>query len=843
MNLPIREIEDEFVDAYEERNRIILSGPTGSGKSTQVPQILLKKGLLNGGELLVLQPRRIATRALARRVAYELGERMGGRIGYQIRNDAVVSRNTVVRFVTEGILLRKFINDPTLSGVSGIVFDEFHERSLYADMALARALRLQKEKRTELRIVVMSATLDSEALEMYLNPCRTVVSEGRVFPVDISYVKEKVGGSKLPIWEMAAEQVSESVKGIDQGHTLVFMPGAYEIGRTIKTLGQRLSASEFRLLPLHSDLDSREQDAALDGSDRRKIIVSTNVAETSLTIDDVRLVVDSGQARIARYDPARGLNTLWIEKISHASARQRAGRAGRTGPGKCVRLWSERDHSQRPEFDEPEIQRMDLSESILTILATGIDSLDTFEWFEPPSDERMSEAKDALSLLGAIDGEGRLLSTGRRMAEFPLHPSYGAMMLAADRYGCVEDAALAAAIAQSKGIFLRKTDKEVSRRRDALITDSVDSDLLTQIQAWKAAKANRYDLGFCREMGIYVSTARKVEKIASQILDCAKYADIACRNASEVPDSSIVKSILAGFPDRVCRRLDRGTLRCEMTGQIRGSLARESKARDASLLVACEITEIGHQQGDVTIVFGLCSEIKQEWLKELYPKEFESGKETIFDEKKKRVVERIFTRYRDLDIECRENLDVSMELAAAELAKLIESGKAKLDKWDASVENYLAKVELVASCFPEYEIELLDEEARSLLVEQCCYGAKSLRDLKKQEVTPVLKSWFGTEVDQLVQSHTPDRLRLENGHSGRLRYISEGAVLSAKIQELYDLADTPTICEGRCQLRIEILAPNMRPVQLTDSLPEFWESTYPNIRKELKGRYPKHEWR
>ena len=207
-----------------------------------------------------------------------------------------------------------------------------------------------------------------------------------------------------------------------------------------------------------------------------------------------------------------------------------------------------------------------------------------------------------------------------------------------------------------------------------------------------------------------------------------------------------------------------------MTGQIRGSLARESKARDASLLVACEITEIGHQRGDVTVVFGLCSEIKEEWLKELYPKDFESGKEAVFDEKKKRVVERIFTRYRDLDIECKENLDVSLELAAAELAKLVESGKAKLDKWDASVETYLAKVELLASCFPEYEIELLDQEVRSLLVEQCCHGAKSLRDLKTQEVMPILKSWVGTEVDQLVQSHTPDRLRLENGRSGRLRY-------------------------------------------------------------------------
>ena len=843
MNLPIGEIEEEFLNAYREGNRIVLSAPTGSGKSTQIPQILLKNRLLEEGELLVLQPRRIAARALARRVAYELGEKMGDRIGYQIRNETIVSRNTVVRFVTEGILLRKFINDPRLSRVSGIIFDEFHERSLHADIALARVLQLQKVDRPELRIVVMSATLDSKALEAYLDPCRAVVSGGRVFPVDISHIKERAGGNDTPIWEVAAKQVSESVKATDEGHALVFMPGAYEIGRTIKALGQRLSASEFRLLPLHSELGSREQDAALDSSDRRKVIVSTNVAETSLTIDNVRLVVDSGQARVARYDPVRGLNTLWIEKISHASASQRSGRAGRTGPGKCIRLWSERDHSQRAEFDEPEVQRMDLSESLLTLLATGIESLDTFDWFEQPSEDRLLEAKRLLSMLGAIDGDGRLTSAGRRIAEFPLHPRYGAMMLAADRYDCVEDAALAAAIAQSQGIFLRKADKEVSKRRDALIGDCSESDLLAQTRAWRMGRANRFDLGFCRELGIYGRTAKQVEHVAKQILSCAKYADVACRQPSETPESNVLKAILAGFPDRVCRRLDRGTLRCEMTGQLRGSLARESKAKDASLLVVCEITEIGHQKGEVTVVFGLCSQIQEEWLEELYPKEFESGVETIFDEKKKRVIERRFKRYRDLNIECRENLDVSSELAAAQLAKLVESGKAKLDKWDASVDNYLAKVELLASCFPEYNIEPLNEEARSLLIEQCCLGAKSLRDLKKQEVMPALKSWFGTEVDKLVQSLTPDRLHLENGRSGRLRYTADGAILSAKIQELYDLADTPRICEGRYQPRIEILAPNMRPVQLTDSLPDFWDSSYPNIKKELKGRYPKHEWR
>jgi len=305
----------------------------------------------------------------------------------------------------------------------------------------------------------------------------------------------------------------------------------------------------------------------------------------------------------------------------------------------------------------------------------------------------------------------------------------------------------------------------------------------------------------------------------------------------------IVKCVLSGFPDRVCKRLDRGTLRAEMTGGLRGALARESFARDSKLLVACEISEIGKQSGEVNTVLNLCSRIEREWLEELFPERFESGKEVAFDEKQKRVLERHFVRYRDLMIESIENLDVDLEMAAEVLAGLIENGKARLEKWNSEVDAYLERVKLVSSRFPEYEIEEFDEDARKLLVEQCCHGAKSLRDLKRQEVLSVIKNWFGPEVESVVEREAPLRLRMANGKWGRVRYEAEGPILSAKIQELYDLTETPTLCSGRCSPKLEILAPNMRPVQITESLDAFWSTSYPSIKKELAGRYPKHEWR
>src|ERR1700722_13199038 len=344
-DLPIYELRAGIIESLRSVPRLILQAPTGSGKSTQVPQMLLDEGLAGDGQIIILQPRRLPTRMLAARVAHERNARLGEEVGYQIRLDNVSTTKTRIRFVTEGVLLRQMVGDPNLTGVTVLIFDEFHERHLYGDIALARALEIQALARSDLRIVVMSATLDTDLLESHLRPCNVLTSQGRMFPVEIEYLKRETVDE--PPWEVAADAFAEAPE--DGGDVLIFMPGAYEIGRTI----QEIKRSDFKggVLPLNGDLSPRLQDATVATYPERKIVVSTNVAETSLTIDGVTLVIDSGLAKIAKYDPHRGINTLITEKISRASADQRAGRAGRTAPGRCVRLWSERDHLNRRAQD------------------------------------------------------------------------------------------------------------------------------------------------------------------------------------------------------------------------------------------------------------------------------------------------------------------------------------------------------------------------------------------------------------------------------------------------------------------------------------------------------------
>jgi ATP-dependent helicase HrpB len=424
--LPIYEIERDIIARLKTGRRLILSAPTGSGKSTQVPQMLLRHGLLGGGQVVILQPRRLATRLLASRVAQELGVQLGNEVGYQIRFENITSPQTKIRFVTEGVLLRQMIDDPNLRGVSVLIFDEFHERHLYGDITLARALDLQEQHQPDLNLIVMSATLDAELLGKYMNDietaplpscghplparrgegrgeghessqsnfsCSILSSEGRVFPVEVKYAAKPGYTDKRPVWEQAAEAFSHYVSSGGEGDVLVFMPGGYEISQTIEAIRHTSESKGFILLPLHGELSPKDQDAAVARYGQRKVVVSTNVAETSLTIDGIRLVIDSGLARIPRYDPYRGINTLLIEKISQSSADQRTGRAGRTAPGVCMRLWSREEHGHRLVQELPEIKRLDLAEVVLTLKAAGVDDLRKFRWLEPPNEQSLTHAE------------------------------------------------------------------------------------------------------------------------------------------------------------------------------------------------------------------------------------------------------------------------------------------------------------------------------------------------------------------------------------------------------------------------------------------------------------------
>ncbi|MEP6975043.1 MAG: helicase-related protein, partial [Spartobacteria bacterium] len=519
-DLPIYELEDEFVRALTAQPRLILQAPTGSGKSTQVPQILLDRGLLGEGEVVVLQPRRLATRLLASRVAAERKVRLGDEVGYQIRFEKIASKKTRIRFVTEGILLRQLLQDPELRGVAAILFDEFHERHLYGDITLARALQLQETTRPDLQLVVMSATLESDKLEKYLAPCPTLTSSGRMHPVVVAYLTKPVRAENYPIWDLAADEL-ERIAAQTEGDVLIFMPGKYEITRTISALRASRLSDRFIPLPLYSELPPAEQDAALARYEKRKVIVATNVAETSLTIDGVRVVIDSGVARIARFDPRRGINTLFIEKISRASADQRTGRAGRTAPGHCLRLWTESEHLERAAQELPEVKRLDLAEVVLTLKASGIEDIAGFRWLESPDPKALENAEQLLTDLGAIRA-GKLTSLGRRMLAFPVHPRYARMLLAAQEQRCVRGIALIAALTQGRNLLRRAEGKEMRDEREDFFGGEDESDLFILLRAFRFAEKNNFDPRRCARLGVNGGAAREAAQLWEQFLSIAR---------------------------------------------------------------------------------------------------------------------------------------------------------------------------------------------------------------------------------------------------------------------------------------------------------------------------------
>ena len=842
--LPIYELEEALVASLKGSGRVVVQAPTGSGKSTQIPQILLRRGFLDGGEVVVLQPRRLATRMLAKRVAEETGTALGDLVGYQIRLESRTSRQTRIRFVTEGILLRQMTFDPELRGVNVLVFDEFHERHLYGDISLAKALKVQREARPDLRIVVMSATLDAGALRDYLAPCDTLVSRGRTYPVATEYLPRAVSFEADPVWDVAAREC-ERIADRSTGDMLVFMPGAYEIGRTIQAIQGNRALRGFAALPLHGELPPEVQDLAVSRAATRKIIVSTNVAETSLTIDGVTAVIDSGLARMARFDPERGINTLLVEKISAASADQRAGRAGRTAPGVCVRLWTEREHGQRSLHELPEVKRLDLAEVVLTLKASGIEDLGSFPWFEKPDPKGLDRAESLLRDLAALAGPaGSITEVGRRMLRFPVHPRYARMLLEAQERGCVRSVAMMAALTQGRNFLLRGVPRQVEEAREELLGEEHESDFFLLMRAWRYADRANFSLDACRRIGVHAQAARQVGPLFEQFLQIAK-AEGLDTSEQRVDGTAVRKCVLAGFPDHLAKRLEASTLRCDLVHGRRGLLARESAVGKAPLLVAAEITEVGGRGGEVNVLLNIATAVEESWLRELFPGELKEVREVSFDAAAKRVVARRDRRFRDLVLESKSGSDdVPSTEGAALLAREVIAGRITIDAWDESVEQWILRVNRMAEWFPEYEVNPIGPADRLTLVEQVCYGETSARGAKGREVMPTLRDWLTAEQLAAMDQVVPERLTMGNGRKSRLTYSKDGPpVLSARIQELYGIEGRFTLGQGRVPVRIEVLAPNQRPIQVTDDLSSFWREIYPKIKPELSRRYPRHEWR
>lgn len=799
--------------------------------------MLLDRVVPEGGRIVVLQPRRMAARLLAARVASERGESLGQTVGYQVRLEGKSSGLTRLLYVTEGILLRRLIGDPELRGVSALVFDEFHERHLYGDITLARALDLQEGARPDLKIVVMSATLETGDLERYLAPCEVLESSGRTFPVEIRHLDRSPGDR--PPWELAAEALAAHAP--PAGHALVFMPGAYEIQRTISEIRATPALRDFAVFALHGEMPAREQDEALASAAGRKIIVSTNVAETSLTIDGVTLVVDSGLARMACHDARRGINTLLVEKISRASADQRAGRAGRTAPGLCVRLWMTKDHEQRASSGLPEVKRLDLAEVVLSLKASGVADLEKFRWLEPPDPHALDRAVALLGDLGALEPGGAITALGRRMLAFPVHPRYARLLLEAEKLGCVKAACLLAALTQGRGLLAKSAPREVEQRRDEMLRDGAESDVSVQLRAFSAARRSNFDPARGRALGIPMQSARQAAQLAEKFEDLARGEGLDLTD-DPPPEHAMEKCMLAAFPDHLARRLDRGTRRCELVHGRRGLLARESVVT-GGLLVAGEITEIGGREGEVQTLLTLASPVREEWLQEMFPGEFSEETATLFDPVTRGVTARRLTRFRDLVLRSGPGGEPDPAAAARIWADKIAAGDLSLPLWNESVMSWIARLNCLAGWMPELELPPIGDGERRFLLEQLAQGVTSYRALKDQDPWPVLRGWLSGPQRAALEAYAPDRLPLPGGRGARVVYaVGQAPVLAATVQDLHGLEAPLTVAGGRQRVRVEVLAPNRRPIQVTDDPGSFWRNTYPQIRPEYARRYPKHRW-
>jgi len=839
--LPIDTLQDGLVAACGRVRRLVLRAPTGSGKSTRIPQMLLDLNLVQG-QIVVLQPRRIAARLLAARIAQERGVRLGGEVGYQIRFERVESAQTRIKFVTEALLLRQMASDPELKGIGAVVFDEFHERNLHSDVALALARRLQETHRPDLLIMAMSATLDTESVAKWLGSAETLAADGRAYPVQIEYT-HLPRNSTRPIWDAAAEQVRRVLREESEGDILVFMPGSYEIMRTIGAVRNLPESGGVDILPLYGELPPEEQDRAVKPSPGRKVIVATNVAETSLTIPGVRAVVDAGLARIARFDPHRGIDTLLVEPVSQASAEQRAGRAGRTGPGRCIRLWSQTDHEARPLREVPEIKRVDLSETILLLLTSGWGEAATFPWYEKPEDKALQRALTVLADLGAVDAQGKLTSLGRRMSVFPAHPRYARMLLAAGELDCVYEVCRIAGLAQGRDILFRKVDDRTENARDSVEQED-GSDFFPRLALLQRAVEMKFDADACDRFGVHGQAARQADQAARQFLRLAEGQGLPVSDRIADP-VAVRRCLLLGFSDRLAVRLDAGTLRCALVHGRTGELRRESSIRNAKILVAAEVDEI-QARGGVTTYLSLATAIEESWLQELFPAEFSTVNQVRYDGSQRRVVTRVERRFRDLVLEAKERDDAPSDAASRLLAEEVAAGRLELEKWDTPVDAWIRRVNFLAKHCPELGIPPFDEAARRMVIEEVCTGAVAYRDIRDRPVFGVVRGWLTHEQAMALESYCPEKIILpRKKHPARIEYTEDGqAEVEATVQELYDFPGSKLrVCLGKVLMVVCIQSPARRTQQRTTDLDAFWKGSYEGVKKELRGRYPKHEWR
>jgi ATP-dependent helicase HrpB len=856
--LPIDALLPDIVRSLGAHSTLVLEAPPGAGKTTRVPRALLDAGLAEKGEIVVLEPRRLAARLAARRVAEELGENVGATVGYQVRFEDVSSDRTRIRFVTEGVLGRKLIASPELGGVSVVILDEFHERHLQGDVSLALVERLRRSSRPDLRVVVMSATLAAAPIASHLG-APVLRSEGRRFEVTIEHLPSS---DDRPLASQVASAVRRLVADGLRGDVLVFLPGAGEIRRAQESCEKIATEASLRIVPLHGDLTAREQDEAVRCGDRRKVILSTNVAESSITIEGVVAVVDSGLARVASQAPWSGLPRLRVEKVSRASAAQRAGRAGRTSVGRCLRLYPRADFEARPEHDVPEIRRLDLAQARLDIAAFGARSpgsggvgspiasgltISDLPWLEPPPEAHVRAAEDLLARLGAIDPSGAITETGRAMSRLAVHPRIARVVVEGQRRGVTENACIAAAILAEGDI---RTSSR-ARFRDASPHDAPTdrSDVVALVDRFREAEASRFSAGPLRAAGLDPGATHAVARAASQLARACKRS-----GASEPrdPESALCMALLAGYPDRVAKRVRAAGKQIALaTGGV-AELADTSVVRDAEWLVALDAEERTQRHGSgsggswskpegprTSVVVRWASAIEPEWLIDMFAQDVGERRDVVWNAQAQRVEANDAITWGSLVLHESEKTEPPPEQAARTLWEAALVAGARSFAAEGALDRWLDRARFAASV--DASIQAPDDDAVRAALAGLCQGRKSFEELRTAGLLDTLRASLGARARD-IERLAPERVTLTGGRSVDVQYdAGKPPRIASRLQDFFGMTDGPRL-GGRSPLVLELWAPNGRAVQVTTDLAGFWQRHYPAVRKELMRRYPKHSW-
>ncbi|MBN2644024.1 MAG: ATP-dependent helicase HrpB [Desulfuromonadaceae bacterium] len=811
MTYPIDHILSRLLSALSDHDTVILQAEPGAGKTTRVPLALLAAEWLSDRRIIMLEPRRLAAVHAAGYMSRQLGEELGTTVGYTIRHQQVVSKQTRIEVVTEGVLTRRLQHDPSLDGVGLVIFDEFHERALQADLGLALVGDVRAALRDDLKVLVMSATLDGAALSDYFGGCPVVASAGRSYPVEVIHLGDDGDRLEMQVCRAVQRAVAEQT-----GDVLVFLPGVREIQRCHKILAGQLGAHAL-VFPLYGTMPIEQQQQAIQPMPQRKVVLATNIAETSLTIDGVRVVIDSGLQRLMTFEPRTGMNRLVTRRISQASARQRSGRAGRTAPGVCYRLWSHQTETAMVDYVPPEILRSDLTALALELTAWGVNEADALPWVDAPPVAHLNAAFSLLHQLGAIDGQRRLTSVGRTMIRLPVHPRLARMLVSAQNEAERSLACQLAVMLESPQWFGSGQGDTVS-----------DSDLFDQLDHWQPHR---------RKSSPPVSPlADQSYRQLCQRLGCA---------ATTVPSREAVaigRLLIAAYPDRVARQRESSRDQFLLSNGRGARLSPRCRVRQHHWLVAVDVEF--SVSGEAFI--HRASALNERWLDSLWPHSIEWQRETLWEDASQRVVTRDVRRWGALILSSRSRaLDAEQALSIL-LEQVRLNGLERLN-WSKPAACLLQRMRFVQQYqlvepWPAVDdaalLDRLDDWLGPWLT-----GLSRLDQVLRLDLVDALSSLLSRAQRQQLDVLAPERLTVPSGSRIAVDYSnSQQPVLAVKLQELFGLMDTPRIGGGRVPVLLHLLSPAQRPMQTTVDLANFWATTYTDVKKELKGRYPKHPW-